>query len=88
MVKFPDNGFETSGKLDGKDNPISGRFAGSTFTFAFMKSDDRGLKISEKNQGRPIYDDTVTVSPDGKTLTWESIVLATKQVQKAVYDRQ
>jgi hypothetical protein len=54
-------------KFDGKDYPIVG--TPSADTVAYQRVDSRTLKGVAKKGGKVILNETVVVSPDGKTLT-------------------
>ncbi len=53
-------------KADGKDYPVAGSPYFSTISVRVL--DDRDIQITEKLDGRTVYEETDTVSPDGGVL--------------------
>jgi hypothetical protein len=88
LLKFPDDGSICEAKFDGKDYPVTGPLTGGKETFTIKKTGLRSIEISEKLDGKALGIDRFTVSGDGKTLTDESIPASTKEITKAVFDRQ
>ena len=58
---------EWTGKFDGKDYPVQG--IDSVITNAYTRIDDHSYRIVLKIDGDIASTATVTISPDGKTLT-------------------
>jgi len=58
---------EWTGKFDGKDYPVQG--IDSVITNAYTRIDDHSYRIVLKIDGDVASTATVTISPDGKTLT-------------------
>jgi hypothetical protein len=86
--RFPDDGSMCDAKLDGKDYPVTGPQAGGKETFSLKKTGARSIEITEKLDGKPMGVDKFVVSADGKTLTDEGTPASTKEITKAVFDRQ
>jgi hypothetical protein len=53
--------------LDGKDYPLEG--VEEAITEAYSRVDDHTYRIAMKVDGRPATTTTVSISPDGKTMT-------------------
>jgi hypothetical protein len=84
-----DTGAIFSGQFDGKDNPAQGRMAGSKYTGEFKKTGANSFELTTKLDGKPMYVDVYSVSPDGKTLTISGTPSNAKQeTYKIVLDRQ
>jgi hypothetical protein len=84
-----ETGFVASGKFDGKDNPATGKMAGSKYTFAFKQLNPSSFEVTTKLDGKPMYVEVYTVSADGKTLTDNGTPTgAPTEKFKIVYDRQ
>jgi hypothetical protein len=77
-----------SAKFDGKDHPATGPIWPSGWTCLVAKSGASALDLTWKKDGRVMYEDTLTPSADGKTLTDVSGAPATTEKVKLVYDRQ
>ena len=75
-------------KLDGKDYPATGPIWPAGWTCVVAKSGTSGLDVSWKKDGKVMYKDVYTASPDGKTLTDMGGAPATNEKVKAIYDRQ
>ena len=75
-------------RFDGKDYPISGPQMPPNFTLAFKKTGPQSFDMSVKNNGKPAYMSTYTVSADGKTLTENSSAVGVSEKYKVVYDKQ
>jgi hypothetical protein len=75
-------------KFDGKDDPATGPTVPKNFTLAIKKTSPRSLDMTEKMDGKVVYNDTFTVSADGKTLTDEAGAPGSSEKVKAVYDKQ
>jgi hypothetical protein len=75
-------------KLDGKDYPCTGPTLAPGWTMSVKPSGPRGLEMTDKENGKPLYQMTMTVSADGKTLTEVGGAIGTGEKMKVVYDRQ
>jgi len=75
-------------KFDGKDYPCTGPTIAQGWTMSVKKSGERAVEIVDKMNGKPLYQVTMTVSPDGKTLTETGGAVGVNEKFKAVYDRQ
>ena len=58
--------WESSGKFDGKDNPIKGNNPDAD-TMAFSKIDARTYDIVSKSAGKKTLTARIVIAPDGKT---------------------
>src|SRR5262249_8494392 len=58
--------WESSGKFDGKDNPVKGNNPDAD-TMAFSKVDARTYQIVQKKAGKTTLTARIVVAPDGKT---------------------
>jgi hypothetical protein len=76
---------EWSGKFDGKDYAVQG--VDYVLTNAYTRVDDRSYRIVVKAEGAPAATTTVTVSPDGKTLTTVTGETSGRSLT-SVYERQ
>jgi len=74
-------------KFDGKDYPATGPIWPSGWTCMIAKSGD-GFDLTWKKDGKVMYKDSFTTSPDGKVLTDLGNAAGTTEKTKAVYDRQ
>jgi len=83
-----ESGAVCKAKLDGKDYPLTGPFVGTGNTYAFKKMGSRSLEIVEKLNGKLMYTDNVSVSEDGKTLTFESLAAGSHDSARVIYDKQ
>ena len=68
-LKDLDFGVDCAAKFDGKDYPLTGPQAPSKTTLSFKKTGANSFEMTEKIEGKPVYVDSFSVSPDGKTLT-------------------
>jgi len=75
-------------KFDGKDYPCTGPTIASGWTMSVNKSGPRTIDITNKQNGKPLYLVSMTVSSDGKTLTETGSAVGVNEKFKAVYDRQ
>jgi hypothetical protein len=75
-------------KFDGKDHPATGPIWPSGWTCAIAKNGPTAFDVTWKKDGKVMFKDTFTPSPDGKTLTDVSSTPATSEKVTAVYDRQ
>lgn len=58
---------EWTGKLDGRDYPLQG--IEEFMTYAYTPAGDGTYEVTVKVDGRAVARSTITVSPDGKTMT-------------------
>ena len=77
-----------SARFDGKDHPATGPIWPSGWTCAIVKNGPAGLDVTWKKDGKVMFKDTFTPSPDGKTLTDVSSVPTISEKVTLVYDRQ
>jgi hypothetical protein len=75
-------------KFDGKDYPCTGPTIAQGWTMSVKKNGPRSIEIVDKRDGKPLYQMTMTVSADGKTLTEAGGAVGVNEKIKAVYDRQ
>ena len=59
--------WEWNGKLDGKDYPLQG--IEENVTDAYSRVDDHTYRAVLKVDGKPATTSTISISPDGKTMT-------------------
>lgn len=86
ILKDPDMGMNCDAKLDGKDYPCTGPMLPPGFTVA-MKNTARSLDLTVKKDGKPLFNATYTVSPDGKTMTDTGVTSSGSDKVKIVFDR-
>jgi hypothetical protein len=67
LTMMQPTGESFTAKLDGKDYPFKGSY--SFDTVSLKRIDDRTVEETNKRGGKVISVHTITVSPDGKTLT-------------------
>ena len=60
----------------------------SKTTLSFKKTGANSFEMTEKIEGKPVYVDSFSVSPDGKTLTDDGNPVSVKEPTRAVYDRE
>jgi hypothetical protein len=80
---------EWTGKFDGKDYPVEG--VDYVLTNAYSRIDDHSYRIVLKVDGNVAATATVTVSPDGKTLTSLTTQKDSRQqtvTTSSIYERQ
>jgi hypothetical protein len=65
-----------TGKLDGKDYPISGDAQSDTRSFKL--NGEKTLEMVSKKEGKTVGEGTIVVSPDGKTRTVTSTMTNAK----------
>ncbi len=82
--------FQATGdaKFDGKDYPFAGPTIPAGMTFAVQKTGPLSFEMTQKQNGKALYQDTFAVSSDGKTLTDTGSAFGVSEKYKAVYDRQ
>jgi hypothetical protein len=61
------NHLEWTGRFDGEDYPVQG--LEELVTYAYRRIDDRSYEVVTKLDGRKAAASTVTLSPDGRTIT-------------------
>lgn len=81
-------GTSWSGKVDEKDYPVTGPTLGQGFTLSMKRAGQRSVELTQKMNGKAIYRSTMTVSPDGKTLTSTGSPIAVHEATTAVFDRK
>lgn len=74
--------------FDGKDVAPVGPTVPKGLTLAATKKSPRSFSYVEKMNGKALFNGTMTVSKDGKTLTDSTIPVGTQQRTTAVYDKQ
>ena len=75
-------------RFDGKDYPCSGPTIAQGWTMSVKKHGARAVDVIDSQNGKPLYQVTITVSEDGKTLTETGSAVGVNEKFKAVYDRQ
>ncbi len=60
----------------------------SKFTNAFTKTSPTTFTVTTRMNGKEFAMDVYTISADGKTLTNDSTMTATKEKTKSVFDRR
>lgn len=74
--------------FDGKDYPVMVAGQASKFTNAFTKTSPTTFTVTTRMNGKEFAMDVYTISADGKTLTNDSTMTATKEKTKSVFDRR
>lgn len=87
-VNIPDFKITSEVKFDGKDYPATGPGVPPGLTLAMQKTGPRSFDMTEKQNGKPLFKLSFTVSADGKTLTETGGPVGVSEKFKAVYDRQ
>jgi hypothetical protein len=77
-----------SARFDGKDHPAKGPSWPTGWTCAIAKNGATGLDVTWKKDGRVMYQDSMSVSADGKVMTDVSNAPAASEKVKVVFDRQ
>jgi hypothetical protein len=80
---------EWTGKLDGKDYPLTGD--ANADMRAFKKIDDKTIEITSKKDGKVVGTGTIVIAPDGKSRTVTTTMTnakGEKVTTTAVYDKQ
>ena len=75
-------------KFDGKDYPFTGPTIPAGMTLAIQKAGPLSFEMTQKQNGKALYQDTLAVSADGKTLTDTGSAVGVSEKYTAVYDRQ
>jgi hypothetical protein len=81
-----DMGMSCDMKLDGKDYPCNGPTIPPGFTSA-VKASPKALDLTVKKDGKPFFNATYTVAPDGKTMTEMGAPATGGEKFKIVFDR-
>ena len=87
-LTFVEDDATCSARFDGKDHPATGPVWPSGWTCAVAKSGASGLEVKWKREGKVMYQETLTPSADGETLTDVGSAPGTGETVKAVYERQ
>jgi len=87
-IRIPDFQISCAAKFDGQDYPATGPTVPPGLTLAIQKTGPRSFDMTEKQNGKPIFKLSFTVSDDGKTLTETGGAIGVSEKFKAVYDRQ
>ena len=87
-INIPDFKITSEVKFDGKDYPAAGPGLPPGLTLAIQKTGSRSFDLTEKQNGKPLFKLSFTVSADGKTLTETGGPVGVSEKFKAVYDRQ
>ena len=88
ILTFVEEKATCSAQFDGKDYPATGPTWPAGWTCAIAKSGATALDVTWKREGKLLYEDTLTPSADGKTLTDVGSAPSTTEKVTAVYDRQ
>jgi WD40 repeat protein len=75
-------------KFDGKDYPVTGPTLPAGLTVVLKHTGPRSFERVRKQNGKPLFRDTVTVSPDGRTLTIAGSAVAVNEPYTGVFERQ
>jgi hypothetical protein len=87
-VRYPEFEQVCEASFDGKDYVLKTAGAPSKITLAFEKTGEDSFRVATKLDGKPFYNDTYTLSADGKVLTDEGNSVSVNEPVKVVYDRQ
>ncbi len=74
--------------FDGKGYPATGPTVPAGLTLALKHSGPRSFELLTKQNGKPLYKSTYTVSQDGHTMTEVGSPVAVNEPFTAVYERQ
>jgi hypothetical protein len=77
-----------SARFDGKEYPVTGPTVPAGFTVSLKRTGARSYDYTQKQNGKELYNGTVTVSDDGKTTTVVSTAVQANEKTTAVYDKQ
>ena len=75
-------------KFDGKDYPCTGPTVPAGLTMALKRTVPGSFQWTDKQNGKPLFTGTFTVSSDGRTLTDVARPVAVDEPITAVYERQ
>jgi len=75
-------------QFDGTDCPVAGPTLAEGWTVAVKKAGPRAFEMTVKQNGKTLYQETYTVSADGKVLTEAGSPVGVSEKYKVVYDRQ
>jgi hypothetical protein len=87
-MKIVDYNAVCSLKFDGKDYPCTGPTMPKNFMISAKKTGPRTVEFTEKIDGKVVFGDVFSVSPDGKTLVDEATPAGSKEKMKIIYDKQ
>jgi hypothetical protein len=87
-ISFPGDREHCAAKFDGQDYPMVGPIAQPGLTLALRRISARSFDVTGKQDGKPLFAFTFTVSDDGRTLTQAGGMVGAKERFAAVYDRQ
>jgi hypothetical protein len=87
-LNYPEFQQVCSGSFDGKDAVIMSAGVASKQTMAFESTGANSFRVTTKLNGKPLYIDVFTLSPDGKTLTDDGNAVSVSEPVKAIYERQ
>ncbi|MEN6603079.1 MAG: hypothetical protein ABFD86_11750 [Bryobacteraceae bacterium] len=77
-----------SAKFDGKDYSFTGPTIPAGMTFAIRKTGPRSFEMTQKHNGKELYRDSFSVSPNGKILINTGSAIGVSEKYKIIYDRQ
>jgi hypothetical protein len=86
-LTFSERGAVCKAQFDGQDYPLTGPFVGKGETYVMKKTGARSFEVVEKLNGKALYIDSVSLSEDGKTLTFDTTSTASHARTKGTYDR-
>ena len=87
-IGFPGDREHCAAKFDGADYPMVGPIAQPGLTLALRRTSARSFEVTGKQEGKPLFVFTFTVSDDGRTLTQAGGMVGAKEQFSAVYERQ
>jgi hypothetical protein len=85
---FPEFKSSCKGTFDGKDYVLNVAGVDSKETCTFERINANSFRMITKLNGKPIYTDVFTVSPDSKVLTDEGNAVSVNEPTRAVYERE
>jgi hypothetical protein len=88
ILKIVEMNATCAAKFDGKDYAATGPTVPANFTLAVQRKGPRSFELTQKQNGKPLFQSTFTVSADGKTMTSKGSPVGVKEETTAVYDRQ
>jgi hypothetical protein len=86
-IEVPELQQVVKGSFDAKDYSVTQAGQATKITNSFTKTGNT-LKVTTKMSGKVFATDTYILSADGKTMTDESVTVATNEKTKSVFDRQ